>query len=187
MTPILLTLCQQAHIANARLLPLGQFVAANTLSMGLLIGSPTNVIVSADLGMNFLDYFSLMLVPSLLAVVISFLVLHGINTLTPLRLRRALQWQYEGEYLMPALKQQPEYTHQMRSWTGGFGMLVVGVAMVSYIPHLPFITVTGPAFFVTLYSLYRLGQDDGSKQAPQPAVPTQQTCLWLRSLAVCRI
>ena len=182
MTPIVLTLCHQAHIANARLLLLGQFVAANTLSMGLLIGSPTNVIVSADLGMNFFDYFRLMLVPSFLAVVISFLVLHGINALTPLRLRRALKWEYESKYVMPALKQQPGFTHQMRYWIGGFGMLVVGVAIVSYIPNLPFITVTGPAFFVALYSLYRLGQVDGTKQAAYSDAPTQQAGLWLRSL-----
>ena len=49
MTPIVIELCRQSHIHNARLLLLGQFVAANTLSMGLLIGSPTNIIVSAEL------------------------------------------------------------------------------------------------------------------------------------------
>ena len=182
MTPIVLTLCQQAHITNARLLLLGQFVAANTLSMGLLIGSPTNLIVAADLGLNFLDYFRLMLVPSLLAVGISFLVLHGINSLTPRRWRRALQWQYAGEYLMPALKQQPEFTPQMRYWIGGFGMLLVAVAMVSYLPQLPFITVTAPAFFVTLYALYRWGQVDGSQQAADATAPPQPADLWLRSL-----
>ena len=79
MTPIVIELCRQARIPNARLLLISQFVAANTLSMGLLIGSPTNIIVANEVGLSFFDYLALMLIPSVLAVTTSFLAVSLIN------------------------------------------------------------------------------------------------------------
>ena len=118
MTPIVLELCRQSHIRNARLLLLGQFVAANTLSMGLLIGSPTNIIVSLNAGINFADYFLLMLVPSVLAIGISFLVLQFINVYFYkwIATFTNLDWGHEPNYTMPALSVQPNFTSEMRNW-----------------------------------------------------------------------
>lgn len=174
MTPIILTLCRQARISNGRLLLLGQFVAANTLSMGLLIGSPTNIIVATEVGMNFFEYLSLMLVPSLMAVAVSFLVLHGINTLTPLKIRQRLDWKYGGSYLMPALKEQPNFTREMRWWVYGFFFLVGGVALVSHFPDWPFFAVTAPAALVALVALYKSDRSSSSGE---------ESPLWIRSLS----
>jgi Na+/H+ antiporter NhaD/arsenite permease-like protein len=79
MTPIVLSVVYQARIKNAKLLLLSQFVAANTVSMGLLIGSPTNLILSRAVGMGFLEYFLLMAVPSTMALMATFVVVTWIN------------------------------------------------------------------------------------------------------------
>jgi Na+/H+ antiporter NhaD/arsenite permease-like protein len=79
MTPIVLSVVYQARIRNAKLLLLSQFVAANTVSMGLLIGSPTNLIVGRAIDLGFLQYFLLMAVPSLMGLVVTFAFVTWIN------------------------------------------------------------------------------------------------------------
>ena len=60
MTNIVLELCRQAGIRDVRILA----VAANSPSMGLLFGSPTNIVIAVDTGLDFLDYLKLMAVPT---------------------------------------------------------------------------------------------------------------------------
>lgn len=72
LTPITVQLCVRADIENCKLLLLTQFVAANTASMGLILGSPTNLILSEELGINFFEYIVLMAIPTLFVVGISF-------------------------------------------------------------------------------------------------------------------
>lgn len=45
-----------------------QFIAANTASMGLLLGSPSNIILGDAVGLTFLRYWGLMMLPTLVAV-----------------------------------------------------------------------------------------------------------------------
>jgi len=79
MTPIVFSVCYQARIRNAKLLLLSQFVAANTVSMGLLIGSPSNLIMARAVGIGFLEYFLLMAVPSVMALMVTFSFVTWIN------------------------------------------------------------------------------------------------------------
>jgi arsenical pump membrane protein len=52
-----------------------EFVAANTWSMGLVIGNPTNIYLAGSAGVGFAEYLGVMLLPTLLAGGASFLVL----------------------------------------------------------------------------------------------------------------
>ena len=155
MTPIILELCRQSHIRNARLLLLGQFVAANTLSMGLLIGSPTNIIVGLEVGIDFIDYFLLMAIPTLLAIAVSFLVMHLINVMVYQWISKAtrLDWERDDHYIMPALAEQPDFTAEMAYWVSFFAAVVVAVAVISQL-RLSFFWVTVPTVVLALGSIY---------------------------------
>ena len=65
---------------NAKINPLpyliAEFVASNTWSMALIIGNPTNIYIASSAGINFAEYVSVMIVPSVLAGITAFLVLY---------------------------------------------------------------------------------------------------------------
>ncbi len=52
-----------------------EFVAANTWSMALIIGNPTNIYLATGAGVDFLTYTRVMLLPTVMAGLVSFLVL----------------------------------------------------------------------------------------------------------------
>ena len=81
LTPIIFSVAIQARIHNARMLLLAQFVAANTVSMGLLIGSPTNIIVGDILDINFVEYALVMAVPAVYSFIVSFIVVDLLNVM----------------------------------------------------------------------------------------------------------
>ncbi len=54
---------------------IAEFVAANTWSMGLIIGNPTNIYLAAGNGIDFAAYLAVMLLPTVLAGAVSLLVL----------------------------------------------------------------------------------------------------------------
>ena len=64
---------------NAKINPVpyfvGEFVAANTMSMTLIIGNPTNIYIATAYGVNFLEYAKIMFLPTLAAAIVSFLIL----------------------------------------------------------------------------------------------------------------
>lgn len=64
---------------NARINPIPflatEFVAANTWSMALIIGNPTNIYVGTAYGIDFMEYAKVMFLPTLLAGVVSFFML----------------------------------------------------------------------------------------------------------------
>ncbi len=61
---------------NARISPMpylaAEFVAANTWSMALIIGNPTNIYLSTAAGANFLAYVSVMIVPTIASGIVAF-------------------------------------------------------------------------------------------------------------------
>ena len=66
MTPLVVELSRQSGIRDVRLILLvGCFIAANTLSMGMVFGSPSNIIVALATDMGFVEYFRLMTLPTL--------------------------------------------------------------------------------------------------------------------------
>ena len=64
---------------NAKINPLpflaAEFVAANTWSMALIIGNPTNIYLATANGINFLSYFKIMALPTLVAGVTAYAAL----------------------------------------------------------------------------------------------------------------
>ena len=71
-----------------------EFVAANTWSMALVIGNPTNIYLATAAGVDFLAYLRVMLLPTVLAGCIGFLVLYRLYRL---RLRHRMSARVEPE------------------------------------------------------------------------------------------
>lgn len=82
MTPILINIAYRSDLQNMKLLLLSQFIAANTLSMGLLIGSPTNIIISETLNIGFIEYAIYMLPVAVLAFIFTTAVISAVFELS---------------------------------------------------------------------------------------------------------
>lgn len=61
---------------NAKINPIpyliGEFIAANTMSMLFVIGNPTNIYIATAYGINFVEYFKVMAVPTIVATLVSY-------------------------------------------------------------------------------------------------------------------
>ncbi|NCA67063.1 MAG: hypothetical protein EOM87_03250 [Clostridia bacterium] len=70
-------ICYFAKNAGINPVPylVAEFAAANTWSMALIIGNPTNIYLASFCGINFISYLKVMLLPTLLAGFTSFAVL----------------------------------------------------------------------------------------------------------------
>ncbi|MCL2218394.1 MAG: SLC13 family permease [Chitinispirillia bacterium] len=73
-------ICYFAKNANVDSVPylVSEFVAANTASMLLIIGNPTNIYLGTMAGIDFFAYLKVMALPALFAVVMAFAVLYAI-------------------------------------------------------------------------------------------------------------
>ena len=71
-------ICYFAKHAKINPLPylIGEFVAANTASMMLIIGNPTNVFVATTYGISFLEYLKVMVLPTIIASIVAFVMLY---------------------------------------------------------------------------------------------------------------
>lgn len=71
-------ICYFAKYANINPIPylVAEFVAANTWSMALIIGNPTNIYLATTYGINFIDYLSVMILPTLVSSSVAFIVLY---------------------------------------------------------------------------------------------------------------
>ena len=73
-TPIICIFCKKAGYPPLPYL-VGEFVAANTWSMALIVGNPTNVYLAQSANITFTQYFTVMALPALVAGVSAFCVL----------------------------------------------------------------------------------------------------------------
>jgi arsenical pump membrane protein len=136
MTPIVVSVAYQARIRNAKLLLLSQFIAANTVSMGLLVGSPTNLILGRALQRGFFEYLLLMVAPAAMALMATFIFVTWVNRLverravTGGRIARALVggWAFSPVYTPPRFSEHRLFTRQMRHWVLVF---VLSVALLA--------------------------------------------------------
>lgn len=64
---------------NAKISPIpylaAEFVAANTWSMALVIGNPTNIYLATAYGLNFVDYVKISIFPTICAGIVAFVML----------------------------------------------------------------------------------------------------------------
>ena len=73
-TPIICLFCKKAGVSPVPYL-VGEFVAANTWSMALIVGNPTNVYLAQSAGVSFTEYFKVMALPAAAAGLSAFAVL----------------------------------------------------------------------------------------------------------------
>ena len=74
LTPFILFFCKNAKISPIPYL-VSEFIAANTWSMIFIIGNPTNIYLASSFGIDFVEYFKVMFVPTLLTGIFEFLIL----------------------------------------------------------------------------------------------------------------
>jgi len=70
-TPFICFFCKNANI-NPIPYVVSEFVAANTLSMSLIIGNPTNIYISLSLGIDFITYFKKMFLIAIIVCIIAY-------------------------------------------------------------------------------------------------------------------
>lgn len=73
-TPFICHFAKNAKISATPYL-CAEFVGANTWSMALIIGNPTNVYLATSYGIDFISYLSVMLIPTLISGIVAFLLL----------------------------------------------------------------------------------------------------------------
>lgn len=73
-TPFICYFCKKANINPIPYL-IAEFVAANTLSMMLIIGNPTNILLSISNNITFLDYLKVMALPTIITAIVIYLLL----------------------------------------------------------------------------------------------------------------
>ena len=73
-TPFICCFCKNAKINPIPYL-VAEFSAANTWSLMLIIGNPTNIYLATSAGIEFFDYFRIMALPTICAGAMEFLVL----------------------------------------------------------------------------------------------------------------
>lgn len=73
-TPFIMYFSKRANVNPLPFL-VSEFVAANTLSMMLIIGNPTNIYLATNYGVDFLRYFEIMAIPSILSAVVGYFIL----------------------------------------------------------------------------------------------------------------
>lgn len=88
-TPFIIYFCKNANIKAFPYL-MAEFVAANTWSMALVIGNPTNIYLATTAGVDFFTYLKVMIVPTVLSGCASAAVLY-------LLFRKSLKQPYEGK------------------------------------------------------------------------------------------
>lgn len=74
-TPFICYFCKHAKINPLPYL-IAEFAAANTWSMMLIIGNPTNMYLGANAGISFGEYFKVMAIPTLVAGVVEFGIIY---------------------------------------------------------------------------------------------------------------
>ena len=73
-TPFICFFCKRTHVNPLPYL-IAEFAAANTWSLFLLIGNPTNIYLATSANINFIDYIKVMALPTVGAGLIELLII----------------------------------------------------------------------------------------------------------------
>lgn len=170
LTPIMVEISFQAGIKNAKLLLLAQFIAANTLSMGLLIGSPTNIIIAEAMRIDFFTYLSMMIVPAVTAFLSSLLLIYLTVKIAESNLPLFKGLNFEETYEVPEKNPEPQLTSQMRDWLIIFGFFVTLVALITYM-HISLLLCVVPSILVSLGYWHFSGKHKTGVKQPLKQLP----------------
>lgn len=167
-TPLFLTISYQTGLRYTIPLMLMEFVAANTISAGLYIGTPTNIIVSEEIGLSFMDYFYLMLEPTILLFVVTF----ALAVLYTFYQIGAGNWTWS--YTIPDPNRTFSY-FDMANWCLTFAGLVGGVALTTdfeYSLAWPSLPVFGLALLYYALRSYETSEEGAFEERyPSPIRP----------------
>lgn len=159
---------------NARIDPMpylaAEFVAANTWSMALVIGNPTNIYLATSAGLNFIDYLRVMLLPTLMAGTVAFIALF-------LLYRRRLRAPISAEAETVKIADRP----LLIVGIGHLGVCTLLLAVGSYIGlemwAVSLCAVISLFLFVTVISLFRLLRARKAGSATARFAPELTACL----------
>lgn len=73
-TPFICFFCKNAKINPIPYL-VSEFAAANTWSMMMIIGNPTNIYLGTSAGIEFIEYFKIMAIPTIVSGIVEFLII----------------------------------------------------------------------------------------------------------------
>jgi arsenical pump membrane protein len=74
MTPFIIFLCKNSKI-NPIPYIVSEFICSNTWSMLLIIGNPTNIYIASFFDISFIEYFEVMIIPTILASLTSLAIM----------------------------------------------------------------------------------------------------------------
>lgn len=76
-TPFILNFAKKVNVNPIPYL-IAEFVAANTLSMTLIIGNPTNIYIASSANVDFLTYLKVMIIPSIVCAIAAYFILSAL-------------------------------------------------------------------------------------------------------------
>ena len=129
LTPIVVALAVQTRIRDPRTMLIFMFIGANTTSMLLIFGSPTNLIFAQTMGINGLAYTVMMIVPTIVAALVTYVVLDRIVGLS--RLDSNEESAEDDEVAVTAVRQPATVMGLIRSTPlgiAGFGLFFFTLA-----------------------------------------------------------
>ena len=131
-TPFICQFCKRCNV-NAAPYVFSQFVAANTWSLLLIIGNPTNIFLSLSIGAGFMEYLSIMWLPTVFAGLASLIMLLIV-------FRKSLAEKMRPDYENYTLK-EPSFT------AVGLSFLIACTASIAVLPYFDLEMYYAAAFF----------------------------------------
>jgi len=159
LTPIIFYLGKHAHLNVVPLL-FAEFFGANTLSMFLYIGNPTNIIVGNSIGLGFLEYTQVMWLPSLVAAVANLILLY-------IFFKKDLTAKFE---------QKLESVYEVISWNDAAvssALTLIMLGILAFSQHLGLAIWEVTAAFMVIFVLKDLISGLGSFQNTVKKMPWQ--------------
>lgn len=156
-TPLVILMMRSSGIWNARLALLILFIAANTSSMALYLGSPTNIILSQTVGLSPFTYTFVMLVPTAISILATLIVIEAVNRAAfGATDSRLLRWRVMARFVEPLRVDETYSTLQpaepivrdaeMQRWVRAFVLSVVVVFVFGFVTQ----DLVGPVIVVAV-------------------------------------
>jgi arsenical pump membrane protein len=115
LTPFMIYFAKHTRISPIPFL-VSQFVAANTWSMLLVIGNPTNIYLASMFNISFMDYAYVMFLPTLLTGIVSYGLLF---------------FMFKSELSKPLIPSTIDIQHPHPSYRIGIGVLGLAIVMMA--------------------------------------------------------
>ena len=103
--------------------------------------------------MIFLDYIMLMIISTIMAFMISFIIVNFLNHRNS-NIDNGSGWFFNAKYILPTIDKKQNYTKEMNYWVWSFGFIILIVAIITSITISLGWTILGVIFtVVTIYAI----------------------------------